>query len=107
MNNQINQHVSEHRPGSSIRDPDAPNLLTWSRFATPALTELALACESRRIAVNELLQLMPGLKEFETARRGLAILDARIAETTTSEQLSRILGTTRADDFLVEEFRLT
>ena len=107
MNNQINQHVSEHRPGSHIHDPDAPNLLTLIRFATRALTELALACESRRIAVNELLQLMPGLKEFETARRGLAILDARIAETTASEQLSRILGTTCADDFLDEEFRLT
>ncbi|MFD5868814.1 DUF222 domain-containing protein [Corynebacterium sp. NPDC060344] len=75
--------------------------------AINALLALARTCESTPLSATALLQLAPVVKQLDSARRGMAVLDSRVAETVVSEQLSRILGTTRADDFLVDEYRLS
>ncbi len=95
-------NTSSHSTGTS-----ADSLIDMVMSATRALIFLAQACESAELSGTDLLRLMPELKRLDSARRGLAVLDARVAETVVDEQLSRILGTTRPDDYLVDELRLT
>lgn len=56
---------------------------------------------------SAVLKASPALKRLETARRGLAALDYRVAEAVLHGEMARIRGTTRPDDYLAQEFRLT
>ncbi len=89
------------RPTTSIGE-----LIALTRAVTDALVMIARTCEYRPLSAAELMQLMPALKRLETARRGLAVVDAQVTATVAAEQLSRMTGTTHPDDYLVEELQL-
>lgn len=75
--------------------------------ATLALSSIAHAFECGPVRATTLIRLMPALKALERARRGLAVVDARVADAVVDGELSRLLGTTHPDDFLATELRLT
>lgn len=75
--------------------------------ATELLSTIAALFASNGLTATETLRLMPALKEFESARRGLAAMDLKVTAAAVNGEMARILGTTRPDDFLASEFRLT
>lgn len=95
------------RTGLTIRPTmGIGELIALTRAATDALALIARAYERRTLSAAELAQLMPALKRLESARRGLAVVDAQVTATVAAEQMSRMTGTTHPDDYLVEELRL-
>ena len=107
MDDQINRGFNDRSGLTGRAQATTEELIALLATVTEALTALACLYESNDLTAATLMRLMPALKRFETARRGLAVIDARIAETVAAEHMSRVLGTTRPDDFLVEELKLT
>lgn len=107
MDDQYTRRINDRSGLASEARATVEELITLLKTVTDALILIARTCESSPLTGPELMQLMPALKRFESARRGLAIVDARVVETVAAEQMSRLLGTTRPDDFLVEELKLT
>lgn len=93
-------------PDQRDQATDTAHIKDLIERATEALDSIAFTCESCRFSPTTLLQLLPSLKALETARRGAAIIDARVAETVVDGELSRLIGTTKPDDYLFREFRL-
>ncbi|WP_295624379.1 HNH endonuclease signature motif containing protein [uncultured Corynebacterium sp.] len=106
-NDTLDRSFDDERPAGAGNGVAADDLRTLIVVASNALTQLATAFESTDLRPTTLIQLMPELKKLEAARRGLSILDLRIAGAVIDGELSRTLGTTRPDDHLVDEFRLT
>ena len=75
--------------------------------ATALLATIAELFGRHDLTATAALQLMPALKAFETARRSLGAMDLKVAAAVVDGDMARILGTTRPDDYLGSEFRLT
>lgn len=107
MDDKISRRINDRSGLTGRAQATTEEFIALLTTAAEALTALAYLYESSDLTAATLMRLMPALKRFETARRGLAVIDARITETVAAEHMSRVLGTTRPDDFLVEELKLT